>query len=130
MSEGIVQIQSLYERCTNRKVKWDTCSVRRILKGMEAATGEGTRSECELGKPLDRPARIAHPRQREHCTETLRAREDRECLRRFRIMQRKETGQLIKSLDSALQIGLHSVGDVGAERLLSKALPGDRQRKH
>lgn len=67
MSEGIVQIQSLYERCTNRKVKWDTCSVRRILKGMEAATGEGTRSECELGKSPDRPARIAHPRQREHC---------------------------------------------------------------
>lgn len=24
-SEGIVQIQSLYERCVNRKVKWDKC---------------------------------------------------------------------------------------------------------
>lgn len=39
-------------------------------------------------------------------------------------------GQLIKSLDSTLQIGLHSVGDVETERLLSKALLGGRQRRH
>lgn len=45
-------------------------------------------------------------------------------------MQRKERGPLIKSLDSAFQTGLHSVGDVGAERLLSKSLLGGRQRRH
>lgn len=35
---------------------------------------------CELGKSLDRPALIEHPRQREYCTETLRAWKDKECL--------------------------------------------------
>lgn len=30
---------------------------------------------CELGKSLDRPALIEHPRQREQCTEMLKGME-------------------------------------------------------
>lgn len=84
---------------------------------------------CEFGKSLDRPALIEHSRQREHCTQMLKGTE-RQRVRRFMIMQRKETGQLIKSLDFALQIGLQSVGDVEAEKLLSKDSLGGRQKRH
>lgn len=57
---------------------------------------------CELGKSLDRPALIEHPRQREHCTKMLKGMGRRRVLEEIQDNVKKKDRSVDKELGFCL----------------------------
>lgn len=90
---GTAPIQTLRERCSNQKVKGNTCSVRRTLQGQGSSHRRGDQGETHApALSLARQVLREYCRQREHCPPMPKARQDNRCLRKFKIMQRKDRG--------------------------------------